>query len=219
MLVIGITGIIGSGKSLAIEYLAEKSYVVYRMDSIAKELMASDENIRQRIIAALGEESYNEDGTPNTAFISNAVFNTHNNKNLDLLNTIVHPAVIDDMIAFLEEEIESGTEVVFVESALIFEASLDDGFDYVLNIFSPKEDCIARTMARSGLTEQEVLNRMATQLSLEQKRQLADFTVNNDSTIKDFHSALDFIIDLLISLPEKDFEKDLENNSDEDTII
>lgn len=206
MLVIGITGIIGSGKSLAVDYLAKKGFVVYRMDSIAKELMQTDDNIKQKIRKAFGEESYSIDGNPNTDFISRAVFGQHNTKKLDLLNSIVHPAVIDNMIAFIENEMENGTEVVFMESALIFEVGLDDGFDYVINIFSEKETCIARTMERSGLTEQEVLDRMATQLSPEQKRQLADFTINNNSTKEELFSALDLILDIVLSLPEKDFE-------------
>ncbi|MEI6091370.1 MAG: dephospho-CoA kinase [bacterium] len=206
MLVIGITGIIGSGKSLAVEYLAEKGYVVYDMDSKAKELMAMDDNIKQKIRKAFGEESFTPDGTPNTEFISQAVFGQHNSKKLDLLNSIVHPAVIDDMIAFTESEMDNGTDVVFLESALILESGLDEGCDYIINIDSTKEICLERVMARSGLTEAQVLERMNSQFSPEQKRQFADFTINNNSTKKDFFSALELILDIVLSLPEKDFE-------------
>jgi dephospho-CoA kinase len=61
-------------------------------------------------------------------------------------------------------------------------------------------------MARSGLTEAQIQERMNSQFSPEQKRQFADFTINNNSTTKDFFSALELILDIVLSLPEKDFE-------------
>jgi dephospho-CoA kinase len=190
MTLVGITGGIGTGKSSVSKLLQERGWVVYSSDVTAKEIMASDANVRAELAKAFGEHVLTPEGV-NAPLLSSLVFGPlqeHEN-NLDTLNAIVHPKVLDIHMRAIEEEAAKGTKIVAIESALIYEIDLEDGFDYVIVVDAPSEMCIDRVTHRSGLTRDEVQRRIDKQMPMEQKRGLADFVIDNSKTPEDLTKA------------------------------
>ncbi len=204
MVVVGLTGGIGAGKSVVAQLIKQSGFRVLDMDSRAKELMTESEKLKAEIIKNFGQECYLEDGTLNRQFLSNEVFNNKPER-VEKLNSIVHPIAIKDMMEFVKDSIdkeeETGEKLIFVEAALIFEAGLDEGFDYILMVDAPKEMRIERVMKRSGMTKLAVEERMKAQLSSEVKRSHADFVIDNNKSLEDLRMTTDFILDIIRDLP------------------
>jgi dephospho-CoA kinase len=195
--IVAVTGGIGSGKSTVAQLIRDCGYKVISTDDLAKEVLKTTK-IKAKIKTLFGESIF-DDGNLNPRKMSNLVFGpskTHE-ENLSKLNKIVHPVVIDKMTSELEKLVVEGEKLIFVESALIYEAELEEGFDYVISVSSPEESMIERTILRSGLSREEVKWRMDSQIPAKVKDDNADFTINNDGTPEELKSATYFIIDIL----------------------
>lgn len=162
MTLIAITGGIGSGKSVVAHMVEVMGYHVYDCDRRAKELMSNDDEVRQQLVAAFGKEVYLPDGSLNRPHLSDVAF--ADDDALALLNGIVHPATAHDMQRWALSQAESGAEIAFVETALLRTARLDLIVDKVWHVTAPDQVRIKRVMKRSGLTEQQVRDRMAAQV-------------------------------------------------------
>lgn len=197
--VIGITGNMGSGKSVASHYIQSKGYKVLFSDDIAKEIITNDSAVKASIIKAFGEETY-KDGKYNVAYISGKVFgeSLENEENMLTLNGIIHPVVIQELMNQIEAAAENGEEHIFVESALIFELELEEGFNYIINIHSDEEIIVNRIVERNGISPEEARKRLKSQMSAEEKSKNADFTVLNNSTIEAMHKSLDTILSFIL---------------------
>jgi dephospho-CoA kinase len=205
---IGITGVIGSGKSTVAAFVRDLGYTVLSSDAIAKNLIDSNRDLQNRIIDTFGTQSF-ENGKYNSKYISSIVFDpkVQEGKRLEELNNIIHPFVIDELASQSDELFAKGELMVFNESALIFEAGLDDAYDYIINVNAKKELIIKRMKKRTGLSQEEIENRMKTQLSSEEKKRLSDFTIENNGSSDELRSSTKFIIELLKDLPPKDYSK------------
>jgi len=209
-LVIGLTGGIGSGKSSVAKIVADMGYPVISTDEKAKEIIVSDDAVRNKLILEFGSEVFLPGRKLNNEYLSNLVFGptkTHK-KALEKLNSIVHPPVIDYMMAEVEKYEMAGEPMVFVESALIYEAELDEGFDYVITVHATEENTINRAMKRTGMTREQVLSRMNEQISSDEKKQLADFVIENNGTINEVKKSVELVIDLLKMMPNKAKEEE-----------
>lgn len=207
-IIIAITGGIGAGKSTVAEIFRSEGYTVISLDDKAKDLMNKNDKIKEQIILELGAKAYKDDGTANTAYISEAVFGNsqQHESNLLKLNSIVHPYVIQEMIDDLEELTESGESPVFVESALIFEADLSEGFDYIIVVDCDYEIATERITKRNGITREAASARMRSQIPREEKVKSADFVITNNGSIDELQKAVGFISGLINALPPKKFE-------------
>lgn len=205
---IGITGGIGSGKSVFADIIREKGFVVIDTDDIAKKLLNDNSSVKSRIISELGKNSYNDNGELNSEYLAEKVFagDEASKINLNKLNSIVHPAVIDRKIKMIEKFADSGESIIFVESALIFEADLQDGYDYVVNISAEKEIRKERLRVQRKMSDKQIEIRMNEQISDEEKNRLADFSVKNNGSFEELQKGADFIISLLDSLPQKNLD-------------
>jgi dephospho-CoA kinase len=190
MTLVGITGGIGTGKSTVSKLLQERGWVVYSSDVTAKEIMATDANVRAELARAFGEHILTPNGV-NAPLLAALVFGPlpENESNLDKLNSIVHPHVLDVHMKAIEAEAAKDTKIVAIESALIYEIDLEDGFDYVVVVDAPVDSCVQRVVQRSGLSREEVLRRIERQMPMEQKRGLADFVIDNSKTPEDLAQA------------------------------
>ena len=150
--VIGLTGGIGSGKSTIAQELAKRGFAVYDCDREAKRIIAECPEVQAAIIDLLGEEAFIKgqsdkvQGTKyNTAYVAQRVFAEP--ELLEKLNQIIHPAVKEDILAspLLSPK---GKGVLFVESAILFEAGLDRLCDKIIVVEAPEDVRIARTIAR-----------------------------------------------------------------------
>ena len=156
MVKIGITGGIGSGKSYVSRLLTEHYGIpVYNTDSEAKRLMLSDEGIRRRLTALLGKEVYKSDGTLNKPLLANYLF--ADSCHAGQINAIVHPQVKADFLKWAD--LQTGCEIVALESAILFESGFDNIVDKVVMVYAPVELRIRRVMLRDGTTERKIRQR------------------------------------------------------------
>jgi len=174
---IGLTGGIGSGKTRCAELFQQLGIPVYFSDARAKAIMNTDEQLRAQIKEVFGEESYLSDGSLNRGHLSRLIF--QDNANISKINAIVHPAVRNDFIHWCEENKQS--PYVLQESALLFETGSYKSFDKIILVDAPEDLRIDRVMARDGITENQVRERISKQLPSAEKRQLAHFIIENES--------------------------------------
>ena len=192
---VGITGGIGSGKSLACRYLEELGYKVIYADKIAKELYASNKALLKKLAAEFGKSILNSDGTLNRINARKVIFS--NKKNIKRVNSIVHPFVIREMdriVAAIKDRI------IFFEAAIMFESGSYKRMNYVVLIYADKETRIKRIINRDGVKRRDVLKLMKLQLDEREKLKRADFVIKNNSTaaeLKKKIKALNRIIKLL----------------------
>ena len=177
MKLIAITGGIGSGKSVVARLVQVMGHEVYDCDSRAKALMTENEEVRHLLIEAFGKETYHNDGTLNRQHLSEVAFG--DDKALARLNSIVHPATARDMQQWAQRQADNGARVAFVETALLRTAGLDRLVDEVWHVTAPASVRIPRVMARSGLTEQQVRERIAAQ-SVEDALATGEHPIIND---------------------------------------
>lgn len=170
---VGLTGGIGSGKSKVAEFLRDREVAIYDSDSRAKELMMSNEALREALIAEFGKECYTADGI-NRAWLAQRVFN--NEAELARLNAIVHPAVMRDFAAWAEAQ--EGNYVV-LESAILLEAGLESHVDVVVAVMAPKELRLERAMLRDGAKREQIEERMRNQMSDEERTDRAKYAIVN----------------------------------------
>lgn len=171
---IGITGGIGSGKSVVAKLLAWMGIPVYQTDAEAKRLMLSDADIRRELTAQVGSNAYNEKGL-NKALLASYVFG--NPEHTRQVNAIVHPKVRHD---FRKWAGDSGRMMVALESAILLEAGFRNEVDKVVMVYAPQEVRIERAIRRDSATREQIEKRIRSQMSDENKREAADFVIVND---------------------------------------
>lgn len=173
---IGITGGIGSGKTTVCQIFATLGIPVYYADDRAKWLMGNDPQLIAALKDAFGEKTYTEQGTLDRAYLAELVFN--NQEQLDILNSIVHPAVREDGIRWDEQH--QDTPYTLREAALLYESGIYQLLDQIITVTAPEALRIQRVMERDGLREEQVKARMDKQWPEEKKVALADFVIHND---------------------------------------
>jgi dephospho-CoA kinase len=174
MLIIGLTGGIGSGKSTVAKVFAQLGVPILNADLLAKSIMNTDEIIRNEIIKAFGENAY-ENNQLNSAYVANIVFKDP--FQLAVLNAIVHPATIRESMLWAAKQ---STPYVIKEAALFFESGSAEGLDGIIGVTAPNALRIKRVMERDGITRESVIQRMDQQIDQTLKMKLCDWVINNN---------------------------------------
>jgi dephospho-CoA kinase len=185
---IGITGNIGSGKSLVCRIFSCLGIPVYDADSHAKELMTTDGILVSNIKKEFGELSYNTDGSLNRKYLSLTVFNDP--ARLRILNKLVHPRVRDDYSRWVVRQ--DGTPYVLKEAALLFEAGSAAELHKVIVVDAPQQLRIRRVLKRDTHRDKDqVMTIEKNQMTAEEKIRRADFIVINDEKVLVIPQVLD----------------------------
>ena len=174
---IGITGGIGSGKTIVCRVLEALGYPVFYADQAAKACMNEDMILRQEIIALLGQESYLR-GEVNRPFIAEKIFASAELRTA--LNALVHPAVFR---AFEYWKKQQDAALIFNESALLFETGSYKRFDAIFLVTADPEVRIQRVMQRDDVSREQVIARMENQWTDAQKEPLCTSVIKNDPDI------------------------------------
>lgn len=170
---IGITGGIGAGKSVVSDMLRQMGYMVYDSDSEAKHLMSTDPDIINRLTLRYGSDIY-IDGKINRTKLASIIFN--NNAEIAFVNSIVHPAVCRDYSLKA-----SDLDISFIESAIIFEAHLDQYIDAVIFVEAPIKTRIDRVILRDNTSRAKIIERINNQnTSRPNHLCITHYTINND---------------------------------------
>jgi dephospho-CoA kinase len=172
---IGLTGGIGSGKTLVCQIFEKLGVAVYYADQAARTLMNTDEELKSGIKGMFGEETYGKEGL-NRQYLAELVF--VDGEKLAGLNTLVHPRVRKDFLKWTELQVKA--PYVVEEAAILFESGAYAEMDQSVLVYAPEGLRIKRVMERDGVDREEVLLRMRHQYSEEKKMALADHILVND---------------------------------------
>jgi dephospho-CoA kinase len=186
---IAITGNIGSGKSTFSGFAVESGFPVLFADEISKSILDNDEKVRSLVIKAFGAESFIKD-KPNKKFLAEQIFSDQNKR--EKLESILHPRVIKNINNSIKELLKSN-KVVFVEAALIYEADMEDMFDYVVLVTAQRNLRLERKIG-SGITETDFCQREANQIPEEEKKKRADFIFSNDASMEDLKMKFNLLL-------------------------
>ncbi len=159
--IIAITGGIGAGKSIVSAILRVAGYDVYDCDQRAKMLMNTSATIKNSLTHKFGHDIYTSEGNLNRTRLSDIIFNDHDA--LHYVNSIVHPAVRDDISHWAQEH-QHGP--LFVETAILKEGGLDTIVQEAWNVVAPVEVRISRVMKRNAISREKVLERINNQQQL-----------------------------------------------------
>lgn len=189
---LGITGSIGSGKSYFSSLLKDKGYPVISADDLSKDLLSTDKNIMEMVKKKFGEHSYKNE-LPDKNFLAQTVFNDP--KKLNQLEGILHPVVRKKLVGKIDELCEKH-KLVFVEAALIYEADMEDMFDYVVLITAEENTRLNRKKI-SGMSEEDFTQRNLNQIPDQEKAKRADFVFKNDGSKKELEQKAELLFSIL----------------------
>jgi len=179
MLKIGITGGIGSGKSTVCRVFSALGIPVFEADRIAKELMNTSVEIREKLVNLFGASVYLPDQTVDRKYLAGIVFNDPSL--LAQLNAIVHPVVRK---AFFDWCDKQKSPYIIHEAAILFESGFYKMMDKTITVVTSENERIQRVMKRDGLTLELVKERIRNQWTDDERIKLADFIVgNNDNEL------------------------------------
>ena len=174
--IIGITGGIGSGKSLICKIFSTINIPIYDADSRAKYLINNDLSLKNSIKNLLGENAYLPTGIYNRKWVASQVFN--NPDLLKQLNSLVHPCVHKDSHDWVKKY--SKSPFLIYEAALMKAAGDNNMFDKVIVVNAPINLRIQRIQVRDKRSEQEIKDIIARQISDEERLKIADYVIEND---------------------------------------
>jgi len=172
---IGLTGGIGSGKSVVAKIFSTIGIPVFNADEEAKHIMQTSPTIKAKLIEQFGTDIYNEHGLDKEK-LESIVFN--DSFQLQLLNAIVHPMTIQAAKDWAEKQTSL---YVIKEAALIFESAAADGLFKVIGVTAPLSLRIQRVMQRDGVSKEQVEARMQHQISDTIKMRLCDYVIQNNN--------------------------------------
>ncbi len=198
---IGVTGKLGSGKSLLVKAMEARGIYCVRSDNLARDLMETDPELRTRLAEILGPEVYHE-GWLNRKFIASQIFN--NRELRRKVEAAVHPATTAEIREIFQN---NPGKLVVVESALILQSKFREMFDYIVLVESPDEAAIDRVVAEGRMSRADAEARLAEQNQDATDPGEADFVLDNSGTREEFEKKCLTIIGILETLKDRELPK------------
>jgi dephospho-CoA kinase len=184
MMLIGLTGGIATGKSLASQMLKELGAYIIDADKIAREVVEPEKAAWLEIVKFFGMDIINEDRTINRKRLGEIVFNDPIKRRR--LEEIVHPRVIEEENRLVNEFRRKNPDgIVIVDAALMIEAGSHKRMDKLIVVYADKETQVKRLSERDGLRREDAEKRINSQMPLSEKVKMADFVIDNSKGIKD----------------------------------
>ena len=177
MIIVGLTGGIGSGKTTVAKLFVDLGISVYFADDEAKKIMQTSNSLKSKICATFGDEAY-LNNTLNRSYLAKLVFT--DKANLNRLNALVHPEVKQHFNKWLK--LQNGHYVVY-ENAILFETDTASQFDFIITVTASLETRINRIIKRDGVDKQMVLDRINNQWEDVKKNKLSNAIIENNGKI------------------------------------
>ncbi|MFP4478994.1 MAG: dephospho-CoA kinase [Candidatus Izemoplasmatales bacterium] len=179
MKTIGLTGGIASGKTLISDWFEKANIEVIDADKVYKALIKTDKDLYQEIVETFSLES-NEEQSLDFRRLARIVFN--DKEKLKRLNEIAHPYVIKEMERLIAYFKEKGEKILVLDIPLLYEAKMEKYCDKIICVYTDRETQIDRLMKRGYLERQVAIQRIDAQMSLEEKKEKADYVIDNSSS-------------------------------------
>lgn len=181
MLLVGLTGNIGSGKSTVAQLLSERGATIIDADVLARRAVETGTAAFDKIVTRWGSAVLAPDGHLDRAALRRIVFADH--EQLEELNQMVHPEVERLRARLLEQARKRGDRIVVCDIPLLFERHMTDAFDRIILVDAHRAVRLERLVTERGLRETEAMDMIAAQMPAELKRARADFVIDNDGTL------------------------------------
>ncbi|NIP37797.1 MAG: dephospho-CoA kinase [Candidatus Dadabacteria bacterium] len=192
MKIIGLTGNIACGKSTAASIFTDLGATVIDADKIAREIVGKGKPALQKIAEQFGSEVLNTDGTLNRDILGSMVFG--NDQKRQKLNDITHPEILKEINDLINKYRIEGKKIVIIEAALIVEREkLKEMIDKLIVVSASEDIQIERLEKRNGLTREQALMRINSQIPIEEKIKQADYVINNDSDLNNINTQVKII--------------------------
>jgi dephospho-CoA kinase len=181
---IAVTGGIGCGQTTVCEYFKSLGCKVINMDDKAKQVIHKDINIQKELKKAFGKSIFDKTNRLDNKKLADIVFVDEGK--VDKLNKIIHPRMIAEVIEEMEvARFSRKYPLVIMDAALIFEVNIEQIFDSIIVVYADLEKRIERIKHRDGMSRNEIINRINRQIPLGEKMEWADYTIDNNGSIKD----------------------------------
>jgi dephospho-CoA kinase len=196
MIVIGLTGGIGAGKSTASSYLKELGAAVWDADRVAREVVENGREGYNAILREFGAEYFDTDGNLLREKLGQRVFN--NTEERKKLESLLHPAIIGDMLRWLDQQRNAGTLVAVIDAPLLFESGADQYVNEAWLLSCGTQEQINRLMQR-GLDKKSAVKRLEAQMSDRERRRRADRVITTGGPVEETRKQLKALFEQALS--------------------
>ncbi len=197
-LLIGLTGNIGSGKSMAAAWFTQHGIPVISTDILGHEALLKPD-VRDQLVESFGDEILDEHGAIDRQKLGRYVFG--NRDRLKILSGIVHPEIRRELSSRIDRMQD---ETVIIEIPLLFESKLEPCVDYILLIYADEQTRLQRLKKRDNLHEEDILRRIRSQTNIDKKITLSDLAIENSSSSEDFFEKLEGFLERIGEIERKD---------------
>ncbi len=203
---LGITGGVGSGKSMVCEYLKNKGLYVVSTDELARKAVMPGTTAYDQIVSCFGEDVLSDDGTLNRKKLRGII--TADKKKKEMLEQFVHPEVFVQMEKEFNASEKRRDPVIAVEVPLLFETGLENFFDFVLTVSVNADVRAKRLMSRDQITKEEAEAFMGLQMPEADKIKKSDFVIDNNGSMEETRVTVELFYENLMDLVSRQFRVD-----------
>ena len=179
-MIVGLTGGIGSGKSVAGDFFIELGIDVIDADHVSKNILDDNESAKKLFLEHFGEKFIDKNNNVDRALLRDEIFKNEDKK--EALESIIHPLVREEIINFIENS-NSIYKIIMVP--LIYETDSQDFYDKIVVVDCKEKNQIIRASKRDNKTKNDIINIMKNQASSDERMSIADEVIKNDSSLDD----------------------------------
>ena len=179
-MIVGLTGGIGSGKSVAGDFFIELGIDVIDADHVSKNILDDNESAKKLFLEYFGEKFIDKNNNVDRALLRDEIFKNEDKK--EALESIIHPLVREEIFNFIENS-NSVYKIIMVP--LIYETNSQDFYDKIVVVDCKEENQIIRASKRDNKTKNDIINIMKNQASSDERMSIADEVIKNDSSLDD----------------------------------
>jgi dephospho-CoA kinase len=184
-LLVGLTGSIGSGKTLIANLLREFGVPVIDVDLAGKWVVENDPLVKDKLYHEYGSAVFQESGQLDRKRMADIAFASP--EAMLKFNAIVHPAMLQRVWHQVAQAAEQNADAdyIVIDAALIFELDMDVNLDIVVTVYASMDICLQRTQLRDNLSKEQIRKRMQAQLAAEEKKRRSDYVINNEGELEE----------------------------------
>ena len=181
IMVVGLTGQTGAGKSTVSKIFAEHGFEVINADQVARKVVEVGQPCLAEIAELFGNQVINSDGTLDRRALGRIVF--CNKTKLETLNSVIYPYITAEILRMIQQFSDEGRKLILLDAPTLFESHSDDFCDIIISVLAEPEIRLKRITERDGISEADARNRMDSQLSAEFFISRSDYIIENNHSI------------------------------------
>lgn len=189
---VGITGIFASGKGTVCDIFEELGALVIDTDIVARQVVAPGSEGLSRLVDVFGDDIVNELGELNRRYLANVVFK--DDSKVETLNSITHPLILKSA---MDTVAANPGKIFMINTPLLFESGFDRFMDKNIVVLADTEQVLDRGVKRDGISREEIQERLKYQISLNEKKKLADYVIDNSGSLDNTRKQVEEIWNIL----------------------